>query len=168
MAEDEQGTLSMRVGRFLTEHGAITERTAAENFGIIPSSLRKAIYKLRLRGWNINLERHPGKESVYRLVLPSDGQSPELPAPPHSSVIPTITYRTYTPAEFRAILVTLYGEMRDWELAAFAMDDFNTSHITIHRWLTRGKPITGPAVALADKLMAEHNAKTKGANLEPT
>ena len=55
----------------------------------------------------------------------------------------------------------LYGLLDDWFLAGKAAADFNSSQLRIYRWLQRGKPITGPAVALADKLIAEHNAKKR-------
>lgn len=72
----------------------------------------------------------------------------------------TIQVRSYTSSEFRGILVTLYGAMRDWDLAEAAMEDFNSNQSRIYRWLAKDKAITGPAVALADKLIEEHNAKT--------
>jgi hypothetical protein len=148
---NEHGGARMRVGSYLTEHGSITEKIAAEELGIIAGSFRAAIYKLREEGWIIDLDRHTDKESVYRLVWRS-----KVP-----TCLPRSKFRSYTPDEFRKILVTLYVEMTDWELAMIAMKDFNASRITIYRWLTRGKPITGPAVALADKLIADHNAKTE-------
>jgi hypothetical protein len=57
------------------------------------------------------------------------------------------------------MLIALYGEVENWQLAAMAMKDFNASHRQIYRWLTGESAISGPAVPLADKLVAEHNAK---------
>jgi hypothetical protein len=75
---------------------------------------------------------------------------------------PQPVLRSYTVDEFRNILMTLYGPLDDWFLAGHAAADFNTSQLRIYRWLQRGKPITGPAVALADSLIGDHYAKTEG------
>ena len=68
--------------------------------------------------------------------------------------------REYTADEFRKILIILYGPLDDWYLAGEASIAFNCTQLRIYRWLQRSTPISGPAVALADKLIAEHNAKT--------
>lgn len=144
--------METRVRKALTTDKVISETSAEAALGVGGGSLRNIVYKLRQEGWSIKLEKRKGGRSAYHLVSLPD--SPALPAP-------VIEFKSYTVTEFRGILVTLYGQMDDWELSAFAMRDFNSPRLRIARWLKRGKPITGPAVALADMLIAKHSAKTE-------
>lgn len=56
--------------------------------------------------------------------------------------------RSYTPAEFRRIMVTLFGDAEDWELAAIVAPHFFTTQRTVYRWLTGTRPIVGPAAVV--------------------
>jgi hypothetical protein len=55
---------------------------------------------------------------------------------------------TYTSDEFRDILVSLYGPTSDWELASLAAPDFNVRHLTVYRWLTGDRQISGTPAAV--------------------
>lgn len=58
----------------------------------------------------------------------------------------------FTPEEFREILVNLYGPTTDWELAHLAAPDFNVKHLTVYRWLTGDRQISGTPAAVAHHL----------------
>lgn len=152
MVNKKRDTMGTRVRKALTTDKVISEMSSEASLGISGGALRNIVYKLRQEGWTIKLEKRKEGGSAYHLVSLPD--SPASPAP-------VIEFKSYTIGEFREILITLYGQMDDWELSAFAMRDFNSPQLRINRWLKRGKPITGPAVSLADMLIEKHNAKTE-------
>lgn len=56
---------------------------------------------------------------------------------------------SYTPEQFREILINLYGPASDWELSSQAAPDFNVKHLTVYRWLTGDRQISGTPAAVA-------------------
>lgn len=65
----------------------------------------------------------------------------------------------YTADEFREVLVELYGPMKDWDLAGAAVEDLGVTQETVNRYLTGGSTASGSIARLAEKLLAEHNAR---------
>ena len=153
MANKKQDPAHIRVKKFLAEGRSISEKIAEEELGIGSGWFRSVIYRLRQEGWDIKRESSDSIGSFYHLA-----STPDLSK--LAQLVTVVPLRSYTPDEFRKILVILYGPMDDWHLAWRAAADFNLSQLRIYRWLQQGKPITGPAVPLADSLIGDHYAKT--------